>query len=511
MSEVSLAAARAAVMVYDDANKKWIPSGSSSGLSKVHVYHHTINNTFRVVGRKLHDHEVVINCALLKGLKYNQATPTFHQWRDNKQVYGLNFSSKDDADGFASAMLRAIEVINGHIHRPAPAPPVPSIPQISSSNQLANQNSHHQQQQQNVYQTVNNGYDEDNYSRAREESAPNTMERRSSQNSLGALNHSVSTPAMQQTPPTVVSPSQSGHHRASSAPNPPQAMSTVPQPPLAPPQGVPVNQGPPPPPPAPPQFGGPPMAPPPQFANPNASSPASTPSVGGPPAPPPPPMPSTVVGPPAPPPAPPIISAVSSAPPASTGGPPPPPPMMPVLNRQNSGMEPNSLVHALQNVRLKKSAKSVDSGTSSSSSSSAGSTYGTIGKGGSERPSLSGAGIGSMMDEMQRTLARRRAQAERQDTTSASLSQDESDRKYNTIATTNGRLNNGNAESPKSGRKRLGSSGDEASPRVTNGKAETGSLDLESIKQEIIKEVRKEIQKAKLEIIDAIRLELSRR
>ena len=54
--------------------------------------------------------QVVINCAILKGLKYNQATPTFHQWRDNKQVYGLNFSSKDDAEIFAAAMLRSLEV-----------------------------------------------------------------------------------------------------------------------------------------------------------------------------------------------------------------------------------------------------------------------------------------------------------------------------------------------------------------------------------------------------------------
>ena len=52
----------------------------------------------------------MINCAILKGLKYNQATQTFHQWRDQKQVYGLNFSSKDDAEVFASAMLRALEV-----------------------------------------------------------------------------------------------------------------------------------------------------------------------------------------------------------------------------------------------------------------------------------------------------------------------------------------------------------------------------------------------------------------
>ena len=51
-------AARASVMIYDDGNKRWVPSGSSQGLSKVHIYHHSVNNTFRVVGRKLQDHEV---------------------------------------------------------------------------------------------------------------------------------------------------------------------------------------------------------------------------------------------------------------------------------------------------------------------------------------------------------------------------------------------------------------------------------------------------------------------
>eukprot|EP00095_Tigriopus_kingsejongensis_P008599 maker-scaffold460_size165339-snap-gene-0.25 protein:Tk08599 transcript:maker-scaffold460_size165339-snap-gene-0.25-mRNA-1 annotation:"protein enabled isoform x2" len=108
--EQSIASARASVMIYDDVNKNWMPSGSSHGLSKVHIYHHFINSTFRVVGRKLQDHEVVINCAILKGLKYNKATSTFHQWRDQKQVYGLNFSSKDDAEVFATAMLNALEV-----------------------------------------------------------------------------------------------------------------------------------------------------------------------------------------------------------------------------------------------------------------------------------------------------------------------------------------------------------------------------------------------------------------
>lgn len=45
-------------MIYDDSNKKWVASGSSLGLSRVHIYHNTQNNTFRVVGRKIADHEV---------------------------------------------------------------------------------------------------------------------------------------------------------------------------------------------------------------------------------------------------------------------------------------------------------------------------------------------------------------------------------------------------------------------------------------------------------------------
>uniref|UniRef100_A0A3Q3DU47 WH1 domain-containing protein n=1 Tax=Hippocampus comes TaxID=109280 RepID=A0A3Q3DU47_HIPCM len=111
-SEQSICQARAAVMVYDDANKKWVPAGGSTGFSRVHIYHHTGNNAFRVVGRKIQDHQVVINCAIPKGLKYNQATQTFHQWRDARQVYGLNFGSKEDANVFASAMMHALEVLN---------------------------------------------------------------------------------------------------------------------------------------------------------------------------------------------------------------------------------------------------------------------------------------------------------------------------------------------------------------------------------------------------------------
>ena len=59
-SEVPIVSARAHVMLYDDASKKWIPAGTGGqqASSKVQIYRHTGNNTFRVVGRKQSNHEV---------------------------------------------------------------------------------------------------------------------------------------------------------------------------------------------------------------------------------------------------------------------------------------------------------------------------------------------------------------------------------------------------------------------------------------------------------------------
>lgn len=100
--------AKANVMVYDDVSKKWNPSGSSPGLSKVYIYQSLLNQTYRVVGRKVQDHECVINCMLSKSIKY-QANQTFLQWRDVKQVYGLHFGSKDEADHFTQILKTAVE------------------------------------------------------------------------------------------------------------------------------------------------------------------------------------------------------------------------------------------------------------------------------------------------------------------------------------------------------------------------------------------------------------------
>lgn len=161
-NEQSIIAARASVMVYDDTNKKWIPSGTSSGVSRVHIYQNTLNNTFRVVGRKLQDHELVINYAIQKGLKYNTATATFHNWRDSRQVYGLNFSSKEDAHNFAETITQVLDLLNtssspssqnsGLLCTLPPQSIVPnmSIPTMinNSNNNMINHATQQQQQQQ---------------------------------------------------------------------------------------------------------------------------------------------------------------------------------------------------------------------------------------------------------------------------------------------------------------------------------------------------------------------------
>uniref|UniRef100_A0A1S4L5C4 Uncharacterized protein n=2 Tax=Ixodes scapularis TaxID=6945 RepID=A0A1S4L5C4_IXOSC len=311
--EQSVASARAAVLVYDDNNKKWVPSGSSSGLSKVHIYQHTVNGTFRVVGRKLHDHEVVINCAILKTLKYNQATATFHQWRDNRTVYGLNFSSKDDAEAFAVAMLRAIEMLNQNnsvAQRPAPAP-APPVPQHAP---------------QPIYQTIGSvawSQDDVEHQRNRQNQQPVHY---MSTNAVGSSSHPVSpacapsqAPPPLQAPPLQNSPQvppqpqpAMGHHRTSSAP---------------------TNNG----------VAPPPAPPPPPPGGPSGMGAASSsgPAASGP-----------LVG---------VASGQSLGGGAPSGGPPPPPPPPPPGGQQGNGEDgaPLTLAAAIASAKLKKSANKV--------------------------------------------------------------------------------------------------------------------------------------------------------
>merc|ERR1711981_1432773 len=141
-------------------------------------------------------------------------------------------------------------------------------------------------------------------------------------------------------------------------------------------------------------------------------------------------------------------------------GPPPPPPPMPNFN--SSGPEPVSgLAAAFQAAKLRKTPKSTENSGGSTTSSSGSSGYGSIGKGKEDRPPMA-----SMMDEMQKTLARRRAKVDKGE------EDDSGERKnFEKGSSPTGKSSSG-SESPKPGRRRFGSTADEIDVTKLNGMAE---------------------------------------
>merc|ERR1719220_2161109 len=122
-----------------------------------------------------------------------------------------------------------------------------------------------------------------------------------------------------------------------------------------------------------------------------------------------------------------------------------------------------------------------------------------------------------MMDEMQKTLARRRAKVESKhdedDPSGGRLEKSSSPAgDSNKIRSSN--ASNSGSESPKPARKRFGSIENDLDVSRVNGDASGGgatSEQLEALKQEILREMRKEMTKMKQEIIEAVRMEINRR
>ncbi|KAK6754106.1 hypothetical protein RB195_013235 [Necator americanus] len=114
MGESSMAAAAAEVMIYNETRKKWqAPDGAEGQLSNIQILHNAARQSFRIIAIREQDGAWVLNCNIHHKLKYHTATPTFHQWRDEqRQVYGLNFSSEKEARDFVSAVGQAIDYLN---------------------------------------------------------------------------------------------------------------------------------------------------------------------------------------------------------------------------------------------------------------------------------------------------------------------------------------------------------------------------------------------------------------
>ncbi|XP_073194841.1 protein enabled homolog isoform X18 [Lepidochelys kempii] len=500
MSEQSICQARAAVMVYDDTNKKWVPAGGSTGFSRVHIYHHTGNNTFRVVGRKIQDHQVVINCAIPKGLKYNQATQTFHQWRDARQVYGLNFGSKEDANVFASAMMHALEVLNSQETGPTlPRQNSQLPPQVQngpSQEELEIQRRQLQEQQRQKElererldrermererlererlereRLERERLEQEQLERERQERERQERLERERQERERQDRERLERERQERERQEQLEREQLEWERERRISN------------------AGVIQGPPAPPPPPPLPPGP------------AQSSAAIPPPPGPP--PPPPLPPS--GPPPPPPLP------SQVPPPVP--PPPPAPPLPTSGFSMGSMSEDSrpltgLAAALAGAKLRKVSRSEESSSSSGGASSKTDTV----RGNGPLP-LGGSGL---MEEMSALLARRRRIAEKGSTEP----EQKEDKTEESEPSTSKPSSTSTPELTRKPWERTNTVNGSKSPVISRPKStpsgqtsangvQSEGLDYDRLKQDILDEMRKELTKLKEELIDAIRQELSK-
>ncbi|KAF6073253.1 ENAH actin regulator [Phyllostomus discolor] len=503
MSEQSICQARAAVMVYDDANKKWVPAGGSTGFSRVHIYHHTGNNTFRVVGRKIQDHQVVINCAIPKGLKYNQATQTFHQWRDARQVYGLNFGSKEDANVFASAMMHALEVLNSQETGP-------TLPRQNSQLPAQVQNGPSQeeleiqrrqlQEQQRQKELERERLERERMERERLERERSERERlereRLEQEQLERerLDRLERERQERERLERLERERQEQLEREQLEWERERRISTT-----AAPASVetPLNS----------VLGDSSASEPGLQA---ASQPAETPAPPG-----------VVLGPPAPPPPPPLPPGPAQA----SGVPPPPPPPAPPLPASGffagSMLEDNrpltGLAAAIAGAKLRKVSRMEDGSFPSGGSATgvnAASSKADAGRGNGPLP-LGGSGL---MEEMSALLARRRRIAEKGSTAE---SEQKEDKNEDSEPITSKVSSTSTPEPTRKPWERTNTMNGSKSPVISRPKSapssqpsangvQTEGLDYDRLKQDILDEMRKELTKLKEELIDAIRQELSK-
>ncbi|KAM7172607.1 protein enabled homolog isoform 11-T16 [Macrochelys suwanniensis] len=503
MSEQSICQARAAVMVYDDTNKKWVPAGGSTGFSRVHIYHHTGNNTFRVVGRKIQDHQVVINCAIPKGLKYNQATQTFHQWRDARQVYGLNFGSKEDANVFASAMMHALEVLNSQETGPTlPRQNSQLPPQVQngpSQEELEIQRRQLQEQQRQK-ELERERLDRERMERERlererlererlerERLEQEQLERERQERERQERQERERQERERQDRERLERLERERQERERQEQLEREQLEWERERRIS---NAGVIQGPPAPPPPPPLPPGP------------AQSSAAIPPPPGPP--PPPPLPPS--GPPPPPPLP------SQVPPPVP--PPPPAPPLPISGFSMGSMSEDSrpltgLAAALAGAKLRKVSRSEES-----SSSSGGASSKTDSVRGNGPLPLGGSGL---MEEMSALLARRRRIAEKGSTEP----EQKEDKTEESEPSTSKPSSTSTPELTRKPWERTNTVNGSKSPVISRPKStpsgqtsangvQSEGLDYDRLKQDILDEMRKELTKLKEELIDAIRQELSK-
>jgi len=125
MAEKAVFYARAVVYYFDPKTKGWTPTAVGQNFCRVDMYENTGTNAFRVIGRGLQDTtKVVINSNVTKDTQYTRASETFHQWSDNRYIYGLNFVTKEEAEGFGTGFETTVTKLKEGSPSSTPQPQV---------------------------------------------------------------------------------------------------------------------------------------------------------------------------------------------------------------------------------------------------------------------------------------------------------------------------------------------------------------------------------------------------
>lgn len=93
-------------MLYNNEKKVWEPAEGIRGMSYVQVYHHEGNNTYRIVGRCMTDHNVVsIPSGLLIFLQSGYKCETVHYRISESGVSGFQKGSGRKLNPFLTGVL----------------------------------------------------------------------------------------------------------------------------------------------------------------------------------------------------------------------------------------------------------------------------------------------------------------------------------------------------------------------------------------------------------------------
>ena len=461
--ELSIARARAKVMLYEEVSQKWIPASyTPSFMSNVDILHHFQQQTFRIVAVTQASNEMVLNSSVKPGLRYNEATGTFHQWRDqgSKQVFGLHFVSEEEAAMFGSVMSQSLQVLNscGQLRLPWPGP---DPRQHSTSPELYSDQA--EAEAEDLYEELPSGREEQLYQHSLREAARPIMELSQDFQRFGSFRASQRSlhPPQSHSQRSLFLPQNHSHQPALL----PGQNYTNPQPSLQDPFSLARSQ---------PAEGNP--IPDNDYIREDQSSISSQeipfkqqtetearyfsadPTSSSAPAPAPAPPPTPLVAPPNPPP------------------PPPPPPPPASSASQTAGLKVKSLSGDLQSITLNQAETA---------------------------PALRKVvGMASMMEEMKNKLARRKQNS---DVDISSSSSPGKTKPTTPTTPTTSRSQNPSQNIPETFSPRVSTS---ALSKLESYSGSTARSNLEALKTEILEEIRSEMEKSKMEIIEIIREEI---